>query len=80
MIRFAQLNLIDFPYAFKHQFDIIFCRNVLIYFEQEMGNKVVDTMLSYLKPGGILVLGHSESGCMRSKLGKSISHAVFERK
>jgi chemotaxis protein methyltransferase CheR len=80
MVRFAQLNLIEFPYPFKNQFDIIFCRNVLIYFEQEMANKVVETMLSHLKKGGLLILGHSESGCMKSQLGKSISHAVIERK
>jgi chemotaxis protein methyltransferase CheR len=80
LLRLAQLNLVSFPYPFKHQFDIIFCRNVLIYFEQEMANRVVETMLSHLKKGGLLILGHSESGCMRSPMGKSISHAVFERK
>jgi chemotaxis protein methyltransferase CheR len=79
-IRFAQMNLIEFPYPFQHQFDVIFCRNVLIYFEQDMASKVVETMLSHIKPGGILILGHSESGCMRSKTAKSVSHAVFEKK
>jgi chemotaxis protein methyltransferase CheR len=79
-IRFAPFNLIQMPYRFAHKFDIIFCRNVLIYFEPAVASKVVEELVSQLKPGGLLFLGHSESGCHHSKSTKTLSHAVYERK
>ena len=78
-VRFAQFNLIDPQYPFKHQFDIIFCRNVLIYFESKQASEVVDKMVNVLSPGGLLFLGHSESGTMKSKKVKTLSHAVYEK-
>jgi chemotaxis protein methyltransferase CheR len=41
--------------------DIIFCRNVLIYFEKETQRKVVNQLCAHLRPGGYLMVGHSES-------------------
>lgn len=79
-IRFAPFNLVEFPYRFAHKFDIIFCRNVLIYFEPQVASRVVDELINQLRPGGLLFLGHSESGCHQSKLTNTLSHAVYERK
>jgi chemotaxis protein methyltransferase CheR len=62
MITFAPFNLMTDPFPFEHPFDVIFCRNVLIYFERETSTAVVSRLSSALRPGGILFLGHTESG------------------
>ncbi len=60
VVEFAQLNLIE---AFTHSaaFPVIFCRNVMIYFDKATQQRVVDRMCQFLEPGGYLFLGHSES-------------------
>jgi len=60
-VRFAHLNLIDRPYALDSDLDVIFCRNVLIYFSRPVQEMVVRELARHLRPGGYLVLGHSES-------------------
>lgn len=59
-IRFNPLNLLNFPYSFG-KFDVIFCRNVLIYFSNENKTKVINGLIDNLKPGGYLFLGASEA-------------------
>lgn len=79
LIRFSEFNLMSFPYPFQHKFDYIFCRNVLIYFEAPTSERVVEEMSKFLKPGGTLFLGHSESGFMKTKNLKTLAHAVYRR-
>lgn len=59
--RFQRLNLMDTNYNVPKDFDIIFCRNVLIYFDRETQEKVINKLCSHLKPGGYFFLGHSET-------------------
>ena len=62
MITFKVMNLSDNTYPFsKNQFDVIFCRNVLIYFSSEDQNIILKKLFSHLKIGGTLYLGHSEN-------------------
>jgi len=61
VVRFQRLNLTQEPYAVTGPFDLIFCRNVLIYFQWETKIKVVDRLGKYLTPNGYLFLGHAES-------------------
>lgn len=61
IVRFSRLNLNDVPYRMPYRFDLIFCRNVLIYFDNEMKVKVVTHLLDHLTPDGLLFLGHAES-------------------
>ncbi len=60
-ISFQRLNLMDKTYDVRQMFDIIFCRNVLIYFEREVQEMVLKKLCNYLKHGGYLFIGHSES-------------------
>ena len=59
-VTFSQANLIQ-PLPRLGPFDVAFLRNVLIYFEPEQKKLVVDAVAAQLKPGGILIVGHSES-------------------
>jgi chemotaxis protein methyltransferase CheR len=62
MITFQVMNLSDNNYPFsKNQFDVIFCRNVLIYFSAEDQNAILKKLFKHLKVGGTLYLGHSEN-------------------
>jgi chemotaxis protein methyltransferase CheR len=62
VIRFQRLNLLDDPsYPRNGSFDLIFCRNVLIYFQPTVKAQVVHRLLDQLAPDGYLFAGHSES-------------------
>lgn len=60
IITFRRLNLKE-NYPFSGPFDFIFCRNVMIYFDKETQQHLVQKMAGYLAPGGYLMVGHSES-------------------
>lgn len=60
-VRFQRMNLIQHQYEVLGNFDLIFCRNVIIYFEWEKKLKVIDRLGRYLAPNGYLFLGHAES-------------------
>jgi chemotaxis protein methyltransferase CheR len=59
-IEFRALNLLDIT-SLGRQFDFIFCRNVMIYFDKAIQQRVVTTLERHLKPGGYLFIAHSES-------------------
>ncbi|BCA80014.1 protein-glutamate O-methyltransferase CheR [Desulfuromonas sp. AOP6] len=62
LVTVSHLNLFDAPrVALLGRMDIIFCRNVIIYFDMAAKKKVVDSFFQRLRPGGFLLLGHSES-------------------
>lgn len=60
-ISFMRMNLMDPVYPVDRDVDIIFCRNVLIYFDKATQRGVVERLCSHLRPGGYLIVGHSES-------------------
>ncbi len=49
------------PFPFRSRFDLIFCRNVMIYFDQQTKNNLIKKFYDILKPGGYLFIGHSET-------------------
>jgi chemotaxis protein methyltransferase CheR len=61
VVRFERLNLNDPAYPVTGLFDLIFCRNVLIYFNTGSKARVVDRLLDHLSPNGYFFLGHAES-------------------
>lgn len=60
IVSFASLNLLQ-PFGHVGQFDVIFCRNVMIYFEQATRDHLVAGLVAQLQPGGHLFTGHSET-------------------
>ncbi|MCL2220536.1 MAG: methyltransferase domain-containing protein [Chitinispirillia bacterium] len=61
MITFSRLNLAKPPFPMKGPFDIIFCRNVMIYFDNLVRKNLMAEFERLLRPGGYLMVGHSES-------------------
>jgi chemotaxis protein methyltransferase CheR len=60
-IRFVRINLNEDRYPVSGRFDLIFCRNVLIYFDASSKKRVIERLLDRLDPAGFFFLGHSES-------------------
>ena len=79
MIRFARLNLTDTQWPFQQKFDFVFCRNVLIYFDAPTAQATIERMATLLPPGGLMYIGHSECGHVKTKLVKTVHPAVYKR-
>jgi len=60
LVEFRRLNLIE-PISHQRRFAVIFCRNVMIYFDKPTQEIVVNKLVEWLEPGGYLFIGHSES-------------------
>jgi len=61
LVRFGRLNLMDSSYPIDRDLDVVFCRNILIYFDKPTQAAVLRRICDHLRPGGYLFLGHSES-------------------
>lgn len=77
LIAFKKLNLLDAKYPFAGRFDAIFCRNVMIYFDKETQNAVLRRMVPFLKPDGLLFVGHSENFHHASDLLRLCGNTVY---
>ncbi len=78
-VNFRYLNLMDDSYPIDRDVDVVFLRNVLIYFEKSLQNKVIGKTISHLRPGGYLLLGHSESMIDPGFSITQIAPAVFRK-
>ena len=79
LVRFAHLNLMDAAYPFDRDVDVIFLRNVLIYFEKADQERVIRRLIDHLRPGGYLILGHSESMIGTAVAMRQIAPSVFQK-
>lgn len=78
MISFEQMNLHG-RWQFKQPFDVIFCRNVIIYFDAQSQTRLWEKFRDQLRPGGWLLIGHSERvpDHLRDRL-KPIGHTIYQ--
>jgi len=79
LVRFARLNLMD-PWPMKGPFDVIFCRNVMIYFDKPTQARLVARFHDLLRPGGWLFVGHSESLTNVDHPYEYVQPAVYRRR
>ncbi|SDK85519.1 MCP methyltransferase, CheR-type [Methylophilus rhizosphaerae] len=61
LINFNQLNLLDQQWPFREAFDVIFCRNVMIYFDKPTQSTIIDKFISLMHEDSLLLAGHSEN-------------------
>jgi chemotaxis protein methyltransferase CheR len=79
-VDFQHLNLLQASYPFSIKFELIFCRNVMIYFDRPTQETLIQKLSNQLMPGGYLMVGHSESlnGIPHALVG--IQPAVYQKK
>ncbi|WP_293451375.1 CheR family methyltransferase [Phenylobacterium sp.] len=78
-LSFARLNLMDEAYPVERDMDMVFCRNILIYFDKPTQSAVLRRLCDHLRPGGYLFLGHSESIVGLDLPVTQIANTVFQR-
>lgn len=78
-VQFSRLNLIEGPYDFDGQFEVIFCRNILIYFDRPTQHAVITHLCDHLRPGGYLFIGHSETLSGMELPFRQVATTVFLR-
>jgi len=61
LVTVRHINLVETPWPIRARFDVIFCRNTLIYFDRAMQTRILESLITFLAPGGLLFLGHAES-------------------
>lgn len=79
-LAFARINLIDPTYPVERDLDLLFCRNVLIYFDKATQAAVLERLCDHLRPGGYLFLGHSESIAGVALPVTQVGNTVFRRR
>jgi chemotaxis protein methyltransferase CheR len=79
-LAFGRLNLMEERYPVDPDFDIIFCRNILIYFDKPTQAKVLSRLCGHLASGGYLLLGHSESIVGIDLPVTQIANTVFQKR
>ena len=79
LIEFKPLNLLDKSWALQGPFDIMFCRNVMIYFDKPTQYTILKRFMPLLKKDGLLFAGHSESFLHAADIFRSLGRTVYER-
>ena len=78
MVNFGRVNLTDARYDVKGPFDVIFCRNVMIYFDKPTQGQVLSRFEPLMKPGALLFAGHSENFTYVSQAFRLRGQTVYE--
>jgi chemotaxis protein methyltransferase CheR len=78
-VSFKRVNLMDDDYGLGKKFDVIFCRNVIIYFDRKTQERLLTHLYNCLEPGGTLFLGHSETLAGMNIPFKSLAPTIYRR-
>lgn len=78
-VIFRRFNLQNEAFPFKRPFHVIFCRNVMIYFDRNTRNELIKKFYQFMEPGGFLFIGHSESIGREQEFFRYIQPAVYQR-
>lgn len=78
MVQYEVLNLLDTSWPFRKEFDVIFCRNTLIYFDKSTQTQILERFARVLKPGGLLFAGHSENLTYLTEAFNLLGQTVYE--
>jgi chemotaxis protein methyltransferase CheR len=78
LIRFQSLNLLGAKWPIEGQFDAVFCRNVMIYFDKPTQSKILSRFVPLMKPDALLFAGHSENFMYISDAFKLRGKTVYE--
>jgi chemotaxis protein methyltransferase CheR len=79
-VRFSRINLSTPPYPIAGLLDLIFCRNVLIYFDAVSRARVIDALIERLSPTGFLIVGHSESLHNVTRRATLVAPGIYARR
>jgi chemotaxis protein methyltransferase CheR len=79
LITFTRINLLDPRWPVRESLDVIFCRNVMIYFDKPTQYQILKRFMPLLRPEGLLFAGHSESFLHAADLFHSLGRTVYER-
>lgn len=77
LIQFQRLNLLEGNWPVKGPLDVIFCRNVMIYFDKPTQHKILQRFAPLMQSNGLLFAGHSESFLHAAELFKSLGRTVY---
>ncbi len=79
LLTFGRINLAKPPFPLKGPLDVVFCRNVMIYFDNQVRTRLLNNMYDLLKPGGYLMVGHAESLSGMLSHFKSVEPSVYTK-
>ncbi len=79
LIEFRHFNLMSTPWSLGEPFDVVFCRNVMIYFDAPTQRRVLERMHAVMRPGGQLFVGHSENFTESRDLFQLRGKTVYQR-
>lgn len=79
LVMFRRLNFKAMPYPIRGAFDVIFCRNAMIYFDRPQRERMVREFARLLKPGGYLLVGHAETLIGMSDSFRVVRPSIYER-
>jgi chemotaxis protein methyltransferase CheR len=79
LVVFRRLNFKAIPYPIRGVFDVIFCRNAMIYFDRSQRERMVREFARLIRPGGYLLVGHAETLIGMSDCFRVVRPSIYER-
>jgi chemotaxis protein methyltransferase CheR len=78
-VSFARINFMDDSYPVSDTFDVVFCRNVIIYFERSIQEAILKKLCAHIRQGGWLILGHSETLTGMNMPLRGVAPTIYEK-